>query len=486
MSEPPGLTPAERRVWHAFPTGAEIVFGDGRPTGPDPDRTVRALVINQLLLGGGETRDGFVAAVRLRGAYVIGRIDLSGGHVRHELRLRFCRLVETPHLINCRTSAVRMTDCLLPGLDAGGLRADGTLSLSRSVVEGGIKMPRAQLLGGFGMNDAVVTETVPERWAVFSGGMVVENGFFARNATLTGGVRLVGARMNGGLFMEGSTLSNPGRIALDGENMVVQDAAELSRGFRSEGTVRLRNARINGTLSFDSAVLDSTDPGRMALHGSHMVVDELLMNLAEPIKGRLSLSYSRIDVLMDRPRIWPEEIYLDGLVYQTLRGPATPKDRLRWVSRDPQFHLQPYEQLASWYHGIGHDDVARKVQLAKLRARRRRLGSIARAWSVVLDWTVGFGYRPWLAFAWFAALVGVGTAVFSADHPHPIKDNVELPHFHALVYSLDLLIPLDSFGLQSSYDPTGWTRWVAYALITAGWVLATALIAGVTRVLRPE
>ncbi|RFU43478.1 hypothetical protein DZF91_00995 [Actinomadura logoneensis] len=486
MSEPPGLTPAERRVWHAFPTGAEVVFGDDRPPGPDPDRTVRAHVINQLLLGGGETRDGFVAAVRIRGAYVIGQIELSGGVVRHELRLRFCRLVEPPFITNCRTSTLRFTDCLLPGLDAGGLHADGTLSLSRSVVEGEIRLPRAQLLGGFRLNDAVVTETEPERWALFSGGMTVENGFFARHATLTGGVRLVGARMNGGLFMEGSTLSNPGRIALDGENMVVQDAAELSRGFSAEGTVRLRNARINGTLSFDAAVLDSTDPGRLALHGSHMTADELLMNLAEPIKGRLSLSYSRIDVLMDRPRIWPEEIYLDGLVYQTLRGPATPKDRLSWVSRDPQFHLQPYEQLAAWYHGIGHDDVARKVQLAKLRARRRRLGPVGRAWNIVLDWTVGFGYRPWLAFAWFAALVGVGTTVFSAVHPHPIKDDVELPHFHALVYSLDLLIPLDSFGLQSSYDAVGWTRWVAYTLITAGWVLATALIAGVTRVLRPE
>ncbi|MFC4912401.1 hypothetical protein [Actinomadura gamaensis] len=486
MSEPPGLTPAERRVWHAFPTGAEIVFGDDRPAGPDPDRTVRAQVINQLLLGGGETRDGFVAAVRVRGAYVIGQLNLVGGTVRHELHLKACRIVEQPQFSNCRTNTLRLTDCRLPGLDAGGLHADGAVSLSRSVLDGGIRLPRAQLLGGLRMNETVITETDPERWAVFSGGMVVEVGFFARNATFEGGVRLVGARMNGGLFMEGTTVRNPGRLALDGMNMVVQDAAEFSKGFSAEKTVRLRNARVNGTLSFDAAVLDSTDPERLALQGSHMVVDELLMNLAEPVKGRLSLAYSRVDVLMDQPRIWPREIYLDGLVYQTLRGPATPKERLSWISRDPQFHLQPYEQLASWYHGIGHDDVARKVQLAKLRARRRRLGRIPRIWSLLLDWTVGFGYRPWLAFTWFAALVGVGTAVFSAVPPRPIKDSVELPRFHALVYSLDLLIPLDSFGLQGAYDPVGWTRWVAYGLTTSGWVLATALIAGVTRVLRPE
>ncbi|MDL4773779.1 pentapeptide repeat-containing protein [Actinomadura xylanilytica] len=485
MAEPPGLNDAERRLWTAFPTGTAVVLGDERPAGPHPDRMVRAEVICRLLLGAVETRPGFVAAVRLHGAYIIGRLDISGGSVAHELRLENCRLVEAPDFSNAQTRQLRLSDCTMPGFDGGGLRADGYLSLSGSVIDGEVRMPRAQLAGGLRMNGTKVTVTDPARWALFSGGLVVDVGAFIRNAEFTGGVRLVGARMNGGLFMDGTTLRNPGRLALDAENMVVEDAAEFSNGFRGEGTVRLRNARFDGILSFSKATLDSCDPGRMALHASHIQADELILWPQEKIKGRVSLSYSRIAVIMDHPDIWPDELWLNGLTYETLRGGMF-QDRLRWVARDEQFHLQPYEQLANWYHGIGHDDLARKVQLAKLRARRRRLNPVARGWNHLLDWTVGYGYRPWLAFMWFAVLLAIGTTVFTLERPASIKPPEERPLFHALVYSLDLLIPIDTFGQQSSFDPHGWSRWVAYSLVATGWVLATALIAGVTRVLRPN
>ncbi|GAA1884540.1 hypothetical protein [Actinomadura bangladeshensis] len=485
MPLPPGLNDAERRLWAAFPTGATVVLGDDLPAGPDPDRIVRAETITKLLLGACETRAGAVAAVRLRGAYITGRLDVTGGTVEYELRLENCRLVSEPDFSNAETRQLRLSGCRMPGFDGGGLRADGYLSLSGSRIEGSVRLPRAQLSGGLRMNGTHITVSDPGQWAVFSGGLVVDVGAFIRDAEITGGVRLVGARMNGGLFMERTVLANPGRIALDAQNMVVEDAAELSNGFTALGTVRLRSARFNGILSFSRAHLDSTDPARMALHASHIQADELLLWPEEKIKGRVSLSYSRIDLLMDHPSVWPDELYLNGLTYQTLRG-AEFKDRLNWVSRDKEFHLQPYEQLAAWYHGIGSDDVARKVQLAKLRARRRRLNPVGRAWNHLLDWTVGFGYRPWLAFAWFAALLALGTTVFSIEHPRPVKPGNELPSFHALIYTLDLLIPLDTFGQQLSYDAVNWSRWVAYGLVTTGWVLATALIAGVTRVLRPN
>ncbi|GAA1791230.1 hypothetical protein [Actinomadura chokoriensis] len=485
MPLPPGLNDAERRLWAAFPTGATVVLGDDLPAGPDPDRIVRGETITKLLLGACETRAGAVAAVRLRGAYITGRVDVTGGTVEHELRLENCRLVSEPDFSNAETRQLRLSGCRMPGFDGGGLRADGYLSLSGSRIEGSVRLPRAQLGGGLRMNGTHITVSDPDQWAVFSGGLVVDVGAFIRDAEITGGVRLVGARMNGGLFMERTVLSNPGRIALDAQNMVVEDAAELSNGFTALGTVRLRSARFNGILSFSKARLDSSDPTRMALHASHIQADELLLWPEGKIKGRVSLSYSRIDLIMDHPSVWPDELYLNGMTYQTLRG-AEFKDRLSWVSRDKEFHLQPYEQLAAWYHSIGSDDVARKVQLAKLRARRRRLNPVGKAWNHLLDWTVGFGYRPWLAFAWFAALLALGTTVFSIEHPRPVKPGDELPSFHALIYTLDLLIPLDTFGQQLSYDAVNWSRWVAYGLVTTGWVLATALIAGVTRVLRPN
>ncbi|WP_262401862.1 hypothetical protein [Actinomadura sp. CNU-125] len=323
MTPPPGLTHAEERLWAAFPTGTTLVLGDDLPEGPLPDRIVRADVLTRLLLGACETRPGSVAALKLRGAYIVGQIDVSGGTVEHELRLERCRLVEEPDLSNADTRQLRFADCRMPGFDGGGLRADGYLSLSGSTIEGQVRLPRAQLSGGLRMNGTRITSVDPDKWALFSGGLVVDVGTFIRDAEITGGVRFVGARMNGGLFMERTVLSNPGRIAMDAQNMVVEDAAEFSAGFTARGTVRLRSARFNGILSFSKGVLDSTDPTRMSLHASHMYADELLLWTSEKIQGRVSLSYSRVGVLHDHPSVWPDELFLNGLVYETLRGASS-------------------------------------------------------------------------------------------------------------------------------------------------------------------
>ena len=104
---------------------------------------------------------------------------------------------------------------------------------------------------------------------------------------------------------------------------------------------------------------------------------------------------------------------------------------------------------------------------------------------MLLDWTVGYGYRPWIAAVWLAALLTLGTLVFGHLHPHSIRQPGERPGFHPFIYTLDLMLPIETFGQRSAWDPVGWTYWLAEGLTAAGWVLATALIAGVTRILRP-
>jgi hypothetical protein len=55
--------------------------------------------------------------------------------------------------------------------------------------------------------------------------------------------------------------------------------------------------------------------------------------------------------------------------------------------------------------------------------------------------------------------------------------------FNAFGYTLDLILPVVNLGQQSSWNPQGASQAVAYALVIGGWVLATALVAGITRVL---
>jgi hypothetical protein len=316
---------------------------------------------------------------------------------------------------------------------------------------------------------------------------------FIRQSEIVGGVRLTGARLNGGLFMEGTTLRSTTKLALDAQNIMVTDALECSgmtvRGelvpFRCEGGIRLRGGRISGTLSFSRAVLRSGDQQQLALGLGFLQASEVNLWTHEKIQGGVSMSYADIGVIHDSPDSWPDRLHLNGLTYRSLRG-AHPRTRLSWVGRDREFHLDPYEQLADWYLRSGQEGLAREAQLAKLRARRSVRGPAARIPGVLLDWAVGYGHRPWRASWWFALVLAAGTTVFSLVPPDPTKYPQDQPHFNAFGYTLDLLMPIPLFGQREHWNPAGWTQWFSYALIASGWILVTALIAGATRVLRPD
>ncbi|WP_240507040.1 hypothetical protein [Thermoactinospora rubra] len=490
------LTRAERLLWRAFPSGSWVELGD--PVGArrttaggnapreghswGPERTVRAEVIAALLLGAREADAGGIPAVRLRGARIVGALDLRGGTVEHELSLSGCHLDEPVVLTGCVTRTIRLTDCRLPALIASGLRAGGHLSLSGSHVTGVVQLPRAQLGDGLWLAGTKIDGD--GEWALVGNAMVVDMGMLAMNAHFTGGVRLAGARLNGGLLMEGARLHNPGKDALVADSMVVEDVMRCTDGFLAEGCVRLRGARFNGSLRIEG-VLRSPDT-RYALHAGHIEAREVVLRPAEAVDGMVTFAYSRVETFEDDPARWPEKLRLNGLVYERLRGGAVAR-RISWAGRDPDgFRPQPYEQLAAWYLRDGNDALARRTQLAKLRAMRRHRGGLGgRLTGLLLDVTVGYGYRPWLAAMWFAALLGAGTAVFAAHPPRAIKPS-ESPAFEPFAYAFDLLLPVSVFGQRDHFDPAGWTQGFAYGLIVMGWVLATALIAGGTRVLRPN
>jgi hypothetical protein len=44
-------------------------------------------------------------------------------------------------------------------------------------------------------------------------------------------------------------------------------------------------------------------------------------------------------------------------------------------------------------------------------------------------------------------------------------------------------LPIAGFGQKGAFNPRGWQHWLAASLVAAGWILATTIAAGVTRVL---
>jgi hypothetical protein len=80
-------------------------------------------------------------------------------------------------------------------------------------------------------------------------------------------------------------------------------------------------------------------------------------------------------------------------------------------------------------------------------------------------------------------LLATGTALFTAWPPTAVGDG-KPPPFQPANYTLDLLLPLVDPGQERPYAPTGTMQWSTVALIGMGWLLATTVAAGASRVLR--
>ncbi|GGV97578.1 oxidoreductase [Streptomyces narbonensis] len=484
-------------MWDAFPEGRRVSLrtsasdASGYAAGTEhaPEHSVRAAVITALLLGANGERAGAVSALQLAGARITGTLDLSGAEVGHTLWLENCLLDEAVRLRGATTRTVRIRNCRVPGIDAGLARIEGALDLRSTTVEGGcLTLIHARVAGELALTDARISG--PEEWAVFAGGLVMEGAVFAKRLITRGGVRIPGAQLPGGLFLQGARLENPDGTALAAGH-VVASTIDCSQGFTAQGVVRLRGARIEDMLTFEGAHLNGVGT---ALVGTAMHVGDFDFRTATPPTGAVDLRSAHATWCQDGERSWPEEVLLEGFTYDSIRSGdttfatgATTRDdvanRLAWVRRNPGYAPQPYEQLAGRYRQIGHDGDARRVLLAKQRHRRRTLHPAGRLWGHLLDVTVGYGYRPWLAGVWLLALTLLGTLVFRADSPSPVKPGEGAP-FQPFVYTLDLLIPIGGLGHRTAwYWTDGVSQWLAYVLIATGWMLTTAVVAGMTRTL---
>ena len=512
------LSATERLLARAFDERRALNLKADPDDGPQnvsswgAERRVRADVIAGLL-----TRPGpGGAGLRLAGAWVTGALRL--GHATIDVPLEFvqCAFDEGVDLSEASTVSVYLRGCDLPYLEAGRLRLRGvltahgcrmswlslysaritevdlsgtTLSQPGDValrgdlliveaavylhdlrVEGQVRLPGARV-GGYLRLDGASLSDAPGP-ALLGQGLRVETGLYAGRGykethepfSVTGQVLLDGAQISGGVHLDDARLDNPGEVALSADHAVIDGGLSLS-GAVARGAVRLRSARITGRLDFAGAVADDGSAGDPTC-----------------LDGTLDLRMARVGALHDEPRAWPVELQMDGLVYEDLSDLLPARQRLDWLARSRAFRPQPFRQLAEFYRSSGRDEDARLVLLTAQRMRRRTLGPAGRAYGVLLDVTVGYGYRPWRAGAWLLGFLAAGSAYFAGHRPAPLPAYGGL-HFNPVVYTLDLLVPLVSLGQANDWNTTGGSLAVAYALIISGWILVAALVAGVTRVL---
>ncbi len=478
------MTPAEERVWRAFPRGQDVDFRDAADEDPargadwGPDRTVRAAVVRALLLSAPQ-EDGETAALRLAGARITGVLNLQYADIDHAARLSDCFFEDTPVLYAARLRQLNLRGSVLPGLDAATLRVDGVLRMSGCLFDRPVRLGGAQISGALFLDGAGIDEPPSGQPALQLNHVTVGDGLSAPGLRTRGEVRLTGASVAGSIDLNGARLqAGAGEVALDAETLTV-DGDALLRAADVLGWIGLRGARIAGRLDLSHARL--ANPGDAALRASSCTIGELWVRKGPPMEGTLNLRRAQVDVLFLEPEAVPGEVLLNSLVYTSLTPHEPAERRLAMLERDGEGYVpHAYEQLTAAYRRIGDDPAARLVQLAKQRRRRGTLPWYGRLWGHVQDATVGYGFRPLRAAGWLVSLLMAGSLVYALHHPAPLKAD-EAPQFNPVFYTLDLLLPVISFGQEAAFAPTDGYQWLSYTLVLTGWILATTVVTGITR-----
>ena len=333
-----------------------------------------------------------------------------------------------------------------------------------------------------------------------------DNGF-----TANGEVCAIGAHVKGTAYFNDAQVGtgpvnnvdapSPSRsqVALRLVRVTIDGDLGIWRNFTSFGRVSLTRSAVGGELT----LLTTNLKGDVAADLTNARIGALTIT-GEPPAGILDLTKVRTDVFSDNPERWRGRgrIVLTGLEYTSIHmDQVTLKDRYLWLRRgitkaerggyyDPRYLAQPYEQLAQAYRRVGDDHAARLILLEKCRQRNRATPWrqwYTKIWYFMQDILVGYGYTPFRALIWLAALLLLGTGVFryvvqpvwigGSPHHFSLGDSVS--------YTLDLLMPVSSLSdRQIWHSVNGTGELLASALVVFGWILGATVVAGAAHVLQ--
>ncbi|RKT51785.1 hypothetical protein [Saccharothrix australiensis] len=490
--------------------GGNVVFSGARLRASVVDRPVlviprgtadeaAALVADRLRVEGNvELDDGFTSSgtVRLPNAEVGGYLRLSGAVIgRRDLvdELADRAVVDRiPVALHADGIQVR-GDLEARGAVDGGFRGGGAAE-SALRAYGQVRLVDAHVRGSASLSGVQLHGSGID--VLFADRLRVGGTLFLRGLRARGSLRLQNAAIGSTLDCSGAVLLLPRRRpdgtlkpSLDARVATIGKDLLCSHGFTAVGGVRVRLAEVGKMATFTGARLGG--PGiDTALDAYGLTVSQLVLRMAEdaaPV-GRVVLRRVGATAVQDGPGLWAATGGVDVEDFTFSSISSTPhvdvRTRLRWLREvQPDFAPGPYEQLANVYRDGGEEELAQHVQLEKQHRRYSELGSAGRVWGFLQRWTVGYGYRPWLAIAWLAAFWLAG-ALWFLGHEMPRLNEDESPTWNPWLLSVDLLVPIVDLGQDGKWKFSGASQWISSSLIAVGWILASTAAAGAARVLK--
>jgi hypothetical protein len=450
-------------------------------------------------------------------------------------------------------------------LAAGGITVDGAIELRNGFqATGEVGLYSARISGNLACDGGIFLNA--GKRALNAGAVTVGGSVLLRrsregeNFRAEGEIGLYETRITGMLDCTGGHFLNPGKdkYALNARAVVVGGDTRLGYGFQATGLVRLTGASIGTHLElFGAKFFGEPCNGLLA---EKIVVKGLFdwRKVTCTNETVLNLWGARVGQLADDKKSWPEpgKLDLDDFVYTAIvNSPMDAATRKYWLERQasqsprPQrdreatrFRPNTYQQLAKVLRESGHEAEAKRILIAKERARARQKYEnwrwhmwLWRIWPwlgnrLFLDFGMAYGYEPQRLLVLAGVFVLAGGVLFGAGYragtiipAKKVQENTRYPSFDPWMYSLDTLLPIINFGQKdywwpevshtpfmivtelgsvssvqfaslAPHDPKTTKWWTSVAFLRVyrwvhigiGWLLITLGIAGVTGLVRKE
>jgi hypothetical protein len=321
------------------------------------------------------------------------------------------------------------------------------------------------------------------------------------NATIAGNLDC-----NGGLLKKGEV----NEYALKADHVQVDGGVYLGNGFRAEGEVSLRGAKIGGDLDcsdgkFNNAgsksAIDATAAsiqdsvlltdrfeaeGWVIFKDSRIDHDFLLSGVTAPEKSSLDLRFAKAKTLLNQESSWPaqDNLLLHGFIFDDFASKVQDSEvetwdtrtQIKWIQlqKREEFISQPYEQLAIVLRNMGLQEEATEVMIAKNEEHGRHVRTFEAfrgfIWYNIFGPFIGFGYRPWNALFASLFIIAVGIALFGAGKrcdivtptaadayigkdPEKRELSEWYPRFNAVTYSLETFVPFLQLDMRQYWAP---------------------------------
>ncbi len=496
-------------------------------------RTCRATVIRDILRGR-LAPDPDPHGLRLRGARISGRIDLENLTTDVNFKLTDCLLEEgvlaqDAHLVSVGLTGCRLEHPAAPPMDAARLACSllelrrvtiighagtGAVNLTGARIGGDLRCTGARL--GNDSGPALIADNLQVGQDMYLDGEFTATGSVSGEDST---VRLLGAHIGGNLECDGATLGNDSGPALAADGLQVGQDMYLGRGFTAtgsgqDGAVRLLGAHIGSMLDCTGATLGNESGPALAADGLQVGQDMYLSHgftatgggadvavdlTGTRVGGALLFDLGSLKHATDSDRL----LAVDGLTYAGVPERASAGDWVRLLRYGTRsYAAQPYQQLAAGYDALGDDRQTRQILMAQRDDQLARTHPrwSERVWGRITKVTLGYGYQPWRALLFLAAVIALSCvlAVVLGSHGALAQtDQTATPGRPCTVIQqvsvgLDVNLPVGTTVARADCDLTkdstsaaaAWLTAVGWVLRLLAWVFAALFVAGFTSAVR--